>query len=621
MSEKDDKAKSYEFQSEVQQLLHILVYSLYKNKEVFLRELLSNAADALNKAQFEALTQNEVQGRDLELKITVNADRKAGTLTVEDSGVGMTREELVANIGTIAHSGTLDYLKRVAGAREKEQGELIGKFGVGFYSSFMVAREIRITTRSIRPGEPAWLWTSGGESTYTIEPAEKETRGTRIELQLKPEEKEFLEPDRLRAVIRHHSAFLPFPIFLQDAKLEQRAAIWTQPKSKLKDEDYVEFFKFLEHGGEGPQTWLHLSSDAPVPFHTLLYVPKSSIELLGFAKAEPGVDLYSRKVLIQKGCRDILPDYLRFLKGVVDSEEVPLNISRESIQNHAAIEKIRKVILKKLIEHLAQLKEKQPDLYRPVWESFSRHLKEGVVSDHEHRGKLADLLLFRSSRTTGDERVDLAGYVARMKEGQEAIYTAAGPTPENIAAAPALEIFRRREMEALYLLEPIDELAADHLREYGGKRLQAADSADLKLPPEAAPAASGEEKPPLDSFLAYLQTLYGDSVQEVRLSTRLVNSPCLLAVPGDGPSAQMEKFIKMVDKEYRFAKRILEINPGHALVRSLAERHRRDPADPLLKELSLQLLDNMLLRENMANDLEATVSRLQAIMLAAAEKP
>jgi HSP90 family molecular chaperone len=615
----DEKTTSYEFQSEVQQLLHILVYSLYKNKEVFLRELLSNAADALNKAQFESLTGSEVQGRDLELKISIEIDKKRNVLVVEDSGVGMTREELVANIGTIAHSGTLDYLKKVAAAEKPEQVELIGKFGVGFYSSFMVAKEIRVTTRSIRPEAPAWLWTSAGENTYSIEPAEKETRGTRIELLLKKDEKEFLDKDRLRRIILHHSTFLPFPIFLDGEKLERRDAIWTQPKAKLKDEDYVEFYKFLDNAAEEPATWLHLSSDAPVQFHALLYVPKTSFELLGFAKAEPGVDLYSRKVLIQKGCKDVMPDYLRFVKGVVDSEEIPLNISRETIQNNAAIDKIRRHLLKKLFEHLTQLKEKQPESYRAIWNAFGRHLKEGIIADYDNRSRLAELLLFSSSRTVGEERIDLAGYLKRMKPEQADIYTAAGLSAASIAASPSMEIFRQQELEVLYLLEPIDELAVDHLHEYEKKRLKSVDSADLKL---------GEKKPETDeayarqtdSFVTYLKTVYGEAVQDVRLSARLVESPCLLAQPGEGPSAQMEKIIQMVDKGYRFARRILEINPGHALIRSLISRHQKDPADPLLKELALQMLDNLLLRENMVGDLEAVVGRMQAIMLAAAGK-
>jgi TNF receptor-associated protein 1 len=362
MTEK--KEQTYEFQSEVKQLLDILVYSLYKNKEIFLRELVSNAADALNKMQFEILTEPNPQGKDQELKITITIDKKHGKLAIEDNGVGMTQEELVSNIGTIAHSGTLDYLKKISETSGKKGADLIGKFGVGFYSSFMVAKEIHITSKSWRPGSRAWLWKSTGESSYTIEAAEKEGRGTRIELLLKKDEKEFLEAHRLKSIILKHSKFVPFPITLEGEKIERQDAIWTQPKSKLSAKDYADFYKFFDNTQEDPETYLHLQSDAPVQFSAILFVPKTSFELLGLMKAEPGVDLYSKKILIQKGSKEIMPEYLRFVKGVIDSEEIPLNISRETIQSNVRIDKIKKHVLKKLLEHLDGIKDCAEQRYR-----------------------------------------------------------------------------------------------------------------------------------------------------------------------------------------------------------------------------------------------------------------
>jgi HSP90 family molecular chaperone len=616
----EEKGQAFAFQSEVKQLLDILVYSLYKNKEVFLRELVSNAADALNKMQFEFLTVPDLEGRDQELKITIAVDKKHGKLVVEDNGVGMTREELVQNIGTIAHSGTLDYLKRLQESQAAGPADLIGKFGVGFYSSFMVAKEIHIVTRSWQKDGRAWLWKSSGESGYTIEAAEKEGRGTRIELLLKKDEKEFLEAFRLKNIILKHSKFVPFPIYLDGEKIERHEAVWTQPKSKLADKDYADFYKFFENTQEEPETWLHLSSDAPVQFHSLLYVPRTSFELLGLMKEEPGVDLYARKVLIQKGSKEVMPEYLRFVKGIIDSEEIPLNISRETFQNNVRIDKIRKHVVKKLLEHLEGLKERERDKYLAIWKNFGKNLKEGAVNDFDNRDKLAPLLLFSSSKAGGDELIDLKQYVGRMGAEQKEIYFLGGADRQTIEKNPALEIFRKQDYEVLFLTDPLDEFVLDHLHEFDKKPFKMAESADIPLEEKATAAdeATGKDA---ENLVVYLKTIYGEQVQDVKVSRRLVDSPCLLLNPADGPSVQMEKIMKMVNKDYRLSKRVLEINPGHPLIRKMVSLHQADPAAPLLKILALQLLDNMKLREGILSDTEATIARIQQIMLDAAAPP
>ena len=615
----EEKEQTFEFQSEVKQLLDILVYSLYKNKDVFLRELVSNAADALNKMQFEFLTVPDLEGGDQELKITIAADKKHNRLVVEDNGVGMTREELVENIGTIAHSGTLDYLRMLKDSEKGGQVDLIGKFGVGFYSSFMAAREIHITTRSWRKDAKAWLWKSTGESGYTIEKAEKEGRGTRIELLLKKDEKEFLEAYRLKNIILKHSKFVPFPIYIDGERIERQDALWTQPKSKLAEKDYIDFYKFFENTQEEPETWLHLSSDAPVQFHSLLYVPKTSFELLGLMKTEPGVDLYSRKVLIQKGAKEVVPEYLRFVKGIIDSEEIPLNISRETFQNNVRIDKIRKHVVKKLLEHLDAVKNKDRDKYLAIWKNFSKNLKEGAANDFDNRDKLAQLLLFSSSRTSGEELIDLKQYVGRMGDGQKEIYFLGGADRMSIEKNPALEIFRKQNYEVLFLTDPLDEFVLDHLREFDKKPFKMAESADIPLVEKATDDKEALKE--AENLVTYLKTTYGDQVQDVRVSKRLVDSPCLLLNPADGPSVQMEKIMKMVNKDYQLSKRVLEINPGHELIGKMIALHRADPAAPLLKTLALQLLDNMKLREGILSDTEATITRIQQIMLDAATPP
>jgi HSP90 family molecular chaperone len=610
----EEKEQKFEFQSEVKQLLDILVYSLYKNKEVFLRELVSNAADALNKMQFEFLTIPDLPGRDQELKITIAIDKKQHKLVIEDNGIGMSKEELVANIGTIAHSGTLDYLKKISETPAKNQVDLIGKFGVGFYSSFMVAKEIHIISKSWQKESPAWLWKSTGESSYTIEETEKKERGTRIELLLKKDEKEFLEAYRLKTIILKHSKFVPFPIYLEGEKIERQDAVWIQPKSKLTEKDYTDFYKFFENTQEDPETWLHIQSDAPVQFSALLFVPKTSFEMLGLMKSEPGVDLYSKKVLIQKGSKEVMPEYLRFVKGIIDSEEIPLNISRETFQNNVRIDKIRKHVLKKLLEHLEGIKDKNREQYLNIWKNFSKNFKEGAVSDFENREKLSQLLLFPSSKTAGEALTDLKEYTGRMAEGQKEIYFLGGSDRQTIEKNPALEIFRKKDYEVLYLTDPLDEFVLDHLHEYDKKIFKMAESADIPLEekPEAADEAAAKST---ENLITYLKTIYGDQIQDVKISKRLTDSPCLLLNPADGPSVQMEKIMKMVNKDYQVSKRVLEINPSHPLIKKMVALHQLDPAAPLLKTLALQLLDNMKLREGILSDTEATIARIQQIML------
>lgn len=609
-----EKEEKFEFQSEVKQLLDILVYSLYKNKDVFLRELISNASDALNKVQFEILTAGDSEEKDQELKITIAIDKPHNKISVEDNGIGMSKDELIGNIGTIAHSGTLDYLKKIAATPAKSQVDLIGKFGVGFYSSFMVAKEIHITSKAWAKDSPAWLWKSKGESSYTIEASDKKTRGTRIELFLKKEEKEFLEAYKLKSIILKHSKFVPFAIYLDGEKIARKEAIWTQPKSKLEEKDYFEFYKFLENTQEDPETYLHLSSDAPVQFTALLFVPKTSFELLGLMKAEPGVDLYSKKILIQKGSKEIMPDYLRFVKGIIDSEEIPLNISRETIQNNVRMDKIRKHVLKKLLEHLEAVKGRKRDQYLAIWKNFGKNFKEGAVSETDNREKLAKLLLFSSSKTTGDDLTDLDEYIQRMPAGQKEIYFLGGSDRQTIEKNPALEIFRKKEFEVLFLLDPIDEFVLDHLREYDKKTFKMAESADIPLEEKTA-ATDTAYLQEVDGFITYLKTIYGDQIKEVKISKRLTDSPCLLLNPADGPSVQMEKIMKMVNKDYQLSKRVFEINPEHPLIKKMVTMHKKDPAGNQLKNLALQLLDNMKLREGILSDSEDSIARIQQIML------
>jgi molecular chaperone HtpG len=611
------QAEKYEFQSEIRQLLNILVYSLYKHKDVFVRELISNAVDALNKVRFESLTQKDVEDRDAELRIDIGFNESRSTLIIEDNGIGMTKEELIENIGTIAHSGTMDFLKRLAETEEKDRVDLIGRFGVGFYSSFMAAKEIHLTTRSFRKGSKAWLWKSKGDADYTIEETVKKTRGTRIELFLKKEDKEFLEKARIQGILTRYSKFIPFPVYVENERLEVMEAVWAQPKSSLKDEDYIEFYKFLENTQEEPETWLHLSSDAPVQFSAILYVPRLSFEMLGLFKTEPGVDLYSRKVLIEKGSKDIMPEYLRFMQGVIDSEDIPLNISRETIQSDVKIERIRKHVLKQILSHLKKIKDKDREQYLRIWSHFSRNLKEGVATDPGNQDKLAHLILFHSSKKPKDELLDLKEYVGGMAEGQNEIYYLTGLDLENLEKDPAMEAFREKDLEVLFLGDPLDEFVLEHLREYDGKPFKRAESADIKVEADTKRDKDLMEKS--QAFVEYLRETYGERVADVRVSERLVDSPCLLVDPSGGPSIHVERILKMAHQDYQFTRKVFEINPDNPLVAEMVRIHAAKPASPLLKKLALQLLDNMLLREGVVEDVEAVVPRVQQIMLQAAK--
>ncbi len=619
----DKKVKSeknkYEFQSEVKQLLNILVYSLYKHKEVFLRELISNAIDALNKVKFTQLTDPDIENADAELEINISINKKKGRLIIEDTGIGMNKKDLINNIGTIAHSGAIDFLKQSSKLENKKKVDLIGRFGVGFYSSFMVAKEIYIYTKSHKKGSKSLVWRSKGDNSFSIDNSDDKIRGTRIELVLKDEEKEFLEKSRIMSIIEKHSKFSQFPIKLENEEIKSADAIWSQPKSNLKKNDYIDFYKFFENTSEEPETYIHLSSDAPVQFNSILYFPKSNFEIYGIAKKDPGIDLYSNKVLIDKGCKDIIPEHFRFVVGIVDSMELPLNISRESIQSNIKIEKIRKYIVKKIVDELIKLKNKNYEQYLNLWKNFERNIKEGIVNDFDNRNNLAEALLFKSSKTKDKEYTDLNKYKESMGESHKEIFYVSGSDISSIEKNPSLEIFRKNNVEVLYLIDPIDEFVLEHLKEYNGLKFKLIERSDIDLEKPAGKKQDKESLASLKNFIGYLKTIYGNRIEKIEISKRLVNSPCILLNPSEGPSVQMEKVMKMINKEYAFSKRVFEINPDHELIKKLVNVHKEDPASDYLKKISLQLLDNLILREGVMDNFDEMVDRINDIMLKAAE--
>lgn len=612
--------ETFEFKAEIQQLLHILVHSLYTEREIFLRELISNASDALHRLQFEMLTTHDVVDPEAELAIHVDFDEKAGTLTVSDSGIGMTREELIENLGTIAHSGAMAFLQRL---RESGQSaaEIIGQFGIGFYSVFMVADEVTVTSRSFRPEAQAVAWTSRGDTRYSIRPAERSQRGTSVEIKLKEDAREFLNAYRLEEIVRRYSDFVPFPIYVKGKVANRRTAPWRQRPQELTPEQYHEFYRQLTLDTADPLLYVHIAADAPVHIQGILYVPSRADRGLYTARMEHGPRLYSRKVLIQERASELLPPYLRFIEGVVDSDDLPLNISRETVQSNQVMARIRSNLVRKLIGELSALAQEQPDRYLTFWKEFGPFIKEGVSTDTAHRDSLIPLLRFRSSKTAENEWISLAQYRERMQEGQRAIYYVLGEDLRSVARSPHMDYFRANDLEVLYLTEPIDSFLVMGLREFDGKPLRNIADAGLELPEAKTAETDTKEALPAEAFerlRARFAAVLGERVAEVRESKLLRDSPCRLVVPQNTPGADLQRVFRMLERDFQAPKMILELNRAHPLIRDLGRLVMEAPDDPLIAQCAEQLYEGQLLSEGVHPNPADMLPRIEALMAAAA---
>lgn len=631
------------FKAEIQQLLDILVHSIYTDKEIFLRELLSNASDALNRLQFELLTNRNVVDEGAELGIWLEGDDEARTLTIRDSGIGMTQTEMVENLGTIAHSGAKDFLKALEAAGKKGQGvtaDVIGQFGVGFYSVFMVAEEVTVTSRSFQPEAEAAFWSSTGQGTYRVGPADKKERGTTITIKLKEEVKEFARGYRLRQVVKTHSDFVAFPIYLLEEKpagkdepkkkewnqINQQKAIWRQSPREVDEEKYKSFYQQFTLDFGDPLLRLHTSADAPVQFYALLFVPsKKDYRLFGL-KEDHGLKLYCRKVLIQENFKNLLPNYLRFVEGVVDSEDIPLNVSREMVQSTPIIEKIKATLVRRLASELENLAESKPETYRTFWKEFGPFIKEGIATDPDSKGKFTDLLRFQSTHSaSAAEWVSLKEYVGRMKPGQSEIYYILGDSFETVSRSPHLEYFRKHGLEVLYLTDPLDSFMLIGLTEYSGKQLKNVDNAGLDLPEadykEESQAA--EEAIPGDQFealIARFKATLGERVEDVRESKILTDSPCRLVNPANAVNTNMQRVQRLLGKDFQVPKKILEINRHSTLIQNLSARLAADGEDALVNPLIEQLYENALVLEGIHPNPAEMIPRIQQLMEAAAKR-
>ncbi len=598
MSDVEHK-ETHAFQTEVTQLLHLMIHSLYSNKEIFLRELISNASDAADKLRFEALSNAALYENDPNLELRITFDKDAKTITIADNGIGMNKEEVISNIGTIARSGTREFLKSLTGDQAKD-AHLIGQFGVGFYSSFIVASSVTLTTR--RAGlsrDQGVRWESSGDGQYTIETVDKEQRGTEIVLHLADEHSEFLDDWRLRSIIRKFSDHVSWPILMikpdyskkeEDKETEEKppewetvnkaSALWTRNKSDIKDEEYKEFYKHISHDFEEPLTHLHVRLEGKQEYTLLLYVPKRAPFDLWDRDGKHGVKLYVRRVFIMEGAKELMPRYLRFIRGIIDSSDLPLNISREILQNNPMVEAIRKGTVGKVFGLFEDLAEKEPDTFKQLWKTFGLVLKEGVIEDFSNKDKLAKLLRFASTHAdTADQEVSLKDYVGRMKPDQEKIYYV---TAESFPAAknsPHLEIFRKKGIEVLLLSDRVDEWLVNHLTEFEGKSLQSVAKGGLDL----GKLENEEEKKDLEKkegdfkgLLERVKKSLGETVKEVRLTHRLTDSPACLVSDEHDMSATMARILKEAGQSVPASMRILELNPGHPLVVRLNNETNED---------------------------------------------
>ena len=608
------------FKAETRQLLDILIHSLYSEREIFLRELISNASDALTRVDFELLRSREVFEPGAELAIHIRVDEKENTLTVSDSGIGMTAAEMVENLGTIAHSGARDFIAAAQAATDPSEQHklsgLIGQFGVGFYSAFMVADWIRVTSRSYLPEAEAASWYSTGSDTYTIEPAEKGDRGTTITLKLKEDASEFIKPYRLREIVRKHSDFIPFPIYIGEDTdpANERTAIWRQSPREVEKETYESFYKQLTLDPEAPMLYTHMSVDAPVQVYAVLFIPSSAERGMFVLRREPGLKLYARNVLIQEYNKDMLPEYLGFVQGVVDSEDLPLNVSRETFQANRVMANLKKLVTGKVLDMLKKLAEEDKEKYEHFWDEFGRFIKQGVAMDEREPDELYPLLRFRTSAQP-ETWSSLDDYVSRMQTDQKSIYYIMGDDERSVIHSPHLDVIRRYGYEALTLTDPVDAFMILRLMKYKDYKLENVASPTLELPEKAEekPAETTESEPEMDTaaLVERFRSELGDQVGDVRTTNKLNEAPARLIDPSGALTAEMQRAYRLLDREFESPKKVLEINPKHPIVAGVQDL----PEDsPLAKLIIEQVYEDALLIEGLHPDPASMVQRIQKLM-------
>ncbi len=623
MSEETKKDNQFEFKAEVKELLNVLVHSLYTNREIFVRELVSNASDALDKLRFESNKGTEIFQNDLEQEIKIKGDEKENILTITDTGIGMTKDEIIKNIGTIAKSGSAEFLKQLSDNKE-QASNIIGKFGIGFYSVFMVADKVEITSRSFKADATPIKWVSDGLGSFSVEEIEGDVnRGTEIKIFLNEESKEYSEKTRLENIIKTHSNFITFPIKVEDEQINTVSAIWREPKSSIKPEQYNEFYKFQSHDFDDPFHVIHKSVDAPIQFNALLFIPKKNMDMFGYNRDSYGLDLYVRRILINHQNKDLLPEYLSFVKGVVDSEDLPLNISRETLQENVIFSKISSSVTKQVLSELSKMAKDDKEKYAQFWKEFARIFKMGYA-DYANQEKFVELLRFdSSSNENGEQLVSFADYVERIKEDQKEIYYMTGSSRDALIMDPHLEIFKRKGIEVLYLYDPVDEFVISSINKYKELELKSVDQVDLKSlekfgdsddKKEKAEELSKGDSKQLTSLLKKMKEILGEKVTDVKISERLDDSPACLVNSDNSMSASMQKMMNLMGNNDTIPAKIMELNQDHKLVRNLLKVFKSDKDDKYIADVTEQLYESSLLLEGYLADPHKLVNRINSML-------
>lgn len=629
------KTKNMKFKAEVNKLLDILVHSLYSNREIFLRELISNASDALDKLRFEATRGTEIEDAELVLEVNIEVDESAKQITISDSGIGMDEQEVVSNLGTIAKSGTEAFLKMMSenGKKDKKDKKdnkndastIIGKFGVGFYSVFMAAEKVVVTSKSFKKEAPPIRWSSDGLGSFSLEVLEEKVkRGTSIEINLREDAADFAKSDKVKEVIKKHSNFVNFPINVSGEKVNSVMALWREPKFKIKQEQYDEFYKFISHDYQEPMDTIHVSVDAPVQFNALVFIPKQVFDMFGTVREDRGLDLYVNGVLIQNKNKDLIPEYLAFCKGLVESPDIPLNISRETLQENLVIKKISGALVKQILNHLSKKAKKEKEKYEEFWKEHGKIFKFGY-QDFTNSEKFSELLRFNSSANENNAQLtSLDEYVERLKKDQKEIYYLTGASRESVESDPHLEIFKRKGLEVFYLYDPVDEFALNGVGKYKEYELKPVEQVDMskldsfkeevKDEQEKKESLSKTDEKLFDKLLKRIKDILGDRVTDVKESKRLHDSPSCLVNPDGSMTSHMHKMMQMMNKDMTVPAKVMEINKDHALTRNMLKIYKNDSRDEFINNAAEQMYESALLLEGYLNDPHKLVNRINELL-------
>ncbi len=618
MTEPTD-TQQYSFKAETKQLLNILIHSLYKEREVFLRELLSNASDALNRLRFETVTNRDVLDLNAELKIHITLDKDSRMLTIQDTGIGMTKDEVIENLGTIAQSGARKFIEATKD-KNTDLTSVIGQFGVGFYSVFMVAEWVRVTSRSFRKDAEAVMWYATGEDNYQIGHADMSDRGTKIEIKLKEDAAEFAEEYRLKNIIHKHSDYIGFPIYIGDAKeaVNKQTSLWRTSKQEVTEEQYTEFYRQTTLDFEDPLLHIHMATDAPVQLYALLYVAAKAERGVFSLRKDDGLKLYTRNILIDEYNKDLLPEYLRFVQGVVDSEDLPLNVSRETVQSSGLMPKLKKVLTNQVMRELENLAKNNAEKYQTFWQEFGLYLKQGIASNPADADTINPLLRFKTNLNP-ETWSSLEEYVSRMKEGQKEIYYIVGEDSKSVLRSPHLDYFHSQGTEVLLLTDPMDSFMLMGLHKYKEFELKnvAQAEVDTTQKPKDQPEAEKIADTDFNSLVEHFKQVLGERVADVRASTRLYQSVARLADADANANPELQRVYKYLGKEYETPKKVLELNPSHTILKDLLHLEAGSDLQNIIIE---QIYDSALLVEGLHPDPSSMASRVQQIIEAALEK-